>query len=227
MPPLPVWEFLSLFHGNEELSFDWPDHVTHGMCDIHWGTGMFCRTPVTNWRPPLKNGHPPSAALETPELKLQEWGDLDIPWGTIGLWTGSCRDRLRWRNSSMGAYQSTMKLRMKCTVTTLVSFLRCRNIWIWGESWCRSLTAWNWSCEMTPPWKPPGIIHLQLRPAPWGQLYPLLVVAQQLWHLHATTQLGVRRKVNNERGRGTNAPHWLTGWPRRWHTRLVVFYIWN
>lgn len=25
--------FIYLFHGNEELSFDWPDHVAPGMCD--------------------------------------------------------------------------------------------------------------------------------------------------------------------------------------------------
>lgn len=128
---------------------------------------------------PLKNGHPPSADLKKKKRRAtlkNHWTGLD-PVETV---TGE-------ETRARGHFQSRLILQIKCTVTTLMSFLRCRNIWIWEESWCRSLTSWNWSCEMTPPWKRPGIIHLQLRPAPWGQLYPLLAMAQQLWNLNATT----------------------------------------
>lgn len=132
----------------------------------HWGMGMFCRT-RDKLKTPLQHGHPPSAALKDSGIYTA---------GRRGeLHTGFSGEETR----AWGHFQSTLKLRLKCTVTTLMSFRRCRNIWVWGESWRWSLTAWNWSCEMTPPWKPPGIIHLQLRPAPWGQFYPLLVMAQQ------------------------------------------------
>lgn len=148
---------------------------------------------------PLQNGPPPSAALSTAGRR----GELHTPWRTIGLWTGSCRDRLRWRNSSMGVFSKYVETtnEMYCNHLDVIPQMQ-EHLDLSGR-WCRSLTAWNWSCEMTPPRKPPGIIHLQLRPTPWGQLYPLLVMAQQLWNLHSSTLLGVHRKVNNRRGRCT------------------------